>query len=315
METGVVTETGTVTETGAVAEIKGSTGRAARTIHGVFQGDRFHWVGDGFRVSNYFPSGNDIVERMSPFLLMDYHPRHDYAPTEKPRGVGAHPHRGFETVTLAFEGSVAHHDSTGGGGVIGPGDAQWMTAASGILHKEYHEKSWARRGGPMHMMQLWVNLPKANKMDAPRYQALTAEEMGRVDLPDRGGFVRVIAGEYQGTRGPAKTFSPINLWDVRLNQGGKLEASFAARQNLAVLVLEGDVVVNGKVAAARDLVVFENEGEGLSVVAPGEAHVLVLNGEPIDEPVVFYGPFVMNTADEIHKAIEDFNAGKFGYLD
>jgi redox-sensitive bicupin YhaK (pirin superfamily) len=285
-----------------------------RTVHGVFKGDPFHWVGDGFRVSNYFPSGNDLAGRMSPFLLMDYHPRYDYTPTEKPRGVGPHPHRGFETVTLAFEGSVAHHDSTGGGGVIGPGDAQWMTAASGILHKEYHEKSYARRGGPMHMMQLWVNLPKANKMDAPGYQALTAEQMGHVDLPDRGGFVRVIAGEYRGVGGPARTFTPINLWDVHLNAGAKLEASFPARQNLAVLVMDGDVAVNGAKAAARDLVVLENEGEILGVTAQTEAHLLLLNGEPIDEPVVFYGPFVMNTPQEIHQAIEDFNGGKFGFL-
>lgn len=285
-----------------------------KTIHGVFGGAPIHWVGDGFRVSNYFPQGNDITERVSPFFLMDYAPPYDYAPTEKARGVGSHPHRGFETVTIAFEGAVAHHDSAGNAGVIGPGDVQWMTAASGILHKEYHEREFGRRGGTMHMAQLWVNLPSAHKMAPPRYQALESKDMGRVPL-EGGGEVRIIAGEYRGTKGPALTFTPINLWEVRLPVDGRLEASFPARENTSFLVLSGHVVVNGKAAKAGQLVVFENEGEGVTVTATTEASLLVLNGEPIREPVVAYGPFVMNTETEIRQAILDFNAGKFGHLE
>ncbi|HEY2509772.1 MAG TPA: pirin family protein [Polyangiaceae bacterium] len=286
-----------------------------RTVRGVFRGDDFHWVGDGFRVANYFPSGNDLGQALSPFFLMDYHPPYTYAPTEKPRGVGAHPHRGFETVTIAWEGAVAHHDSTGQAGVIEPGDVQWMTAGAGILHKEYHEKNFARRGGPMHMMQLWVNLPRASKMTAPGYQAITGGKMGIVELPDGGGVVRLIAGELNGVRGPAKTFTPINLWDIQLNARGVLDASFPARQNTGFLVLEGKVVVNGKTeASSGQLVLFANEGEDVRIVAGEKAHLLLLNGEPIDEPVVQYGPFVMNTAQEIREAIYDFNSGKFGDL-
>ena len=286
-----------------------------RKIHGVYGGGRFHWVGDGFRVHNYFPSGNDLDELTSPFFLMDYHAPHAYSPTDKPRGVGVHPHRGFETVTLAFEGSVAHHDSAGNAGIIGPGDVQWMTAASGILHKEYHEKEFSRRGGTMHMMQLWVNLPAAHKMGPPRYQELVAKGMGLVELADQGGEVRVVAGELRGVKGPAKTFSPINLWDVALRPKGRLEVSFPARENACVLVMDGEVTVNGKTAKAQDLVVFANEGEHIVIEAKAEARLLVLNGAPLNEPVVAYGPFVMNTEQEIRQAVADFNAGKFGQLE
>jgi redox-sensitive bicupin YhaK (pirin superfamily) len=285
-----------------------------RKIAGIYRGASIHWVGDGFRVSNYFPSGNQFGARVSPFILMDYAPPHQYPPTENHlRGVGPHPHRGFETVTLAFEGSVAHHDSAGNAGVIGPGDVQWMTAASGVMHKEYHEREFARAGGTFHMMQLWVNLPKAHKMDAPRYQALTAQQMGRVELPD-GGQVRVIAGEYQGAKGPAMTYTPINLFDIKLNAGGQIPLSFPAHENSLLLVMQGEVEVNGRAAGALDLVLFENEGEEISVRARETAHLLLLSGEPIDEPVVQYGPFVMNTEQEIREAMRDFNSGKFGYL-
>jgi redox-sensitive bicupin YhaK (pirin superfamily) len=286
-----------------------------RSVNGVVQGTGVHWVGDGFRVTNLFPSSNDLGERLSPFFLMDYHPPFDYGPTQHPRGVGAHPHRGIETITLAFEGAVAHHDSTGGGGIIGPGDVQWMTAAGGILHKEYHEASWAARGGTMHMMQLWVNLPAAHKMDPPRYQPLVAGEMGQVVLPDDSGLVRVIAGEYQGTKGPAKTFSPINLWDLRLSAGGRMDMSFPASQNAGLFVLDGTIVANGTKAEAEELIVFDNVGEKIDVESERGAHLLVLNGEPIDEPIVAYGPFVMNTEEQILEAYQDFEAGKFGYLD
>ena len=246
---------------------------ASREIEAVYHAPPLHWVGDGFRVRGYFSSIPDAVSKLNPFLLLDYHPAYDYAPTERPRGVGVHPHRGFETVTIAWQGSVAHHDSTGSGGVIGPGDAQWMTAASGILHKEYHERNYARRGGTFQMAQLWVNLPKAHKLAAPRYQSIVADQFGLVTLPNGEGSVRVLAGEYRGVPGPARTFTPINIWDVRLNAGAKSEFTLADGHSLMLLVL---------------------------------------SGEPIDEPVVQYGPFVMNSEGEIRQAILDFNAGKFG---
>jgi quercetin 2,3-dioxygenase len=288
----------------------------ARQIEGIYPAPGFHWVGDGFRVAGYFSVIPDAVRKLDPFLLLDYHPRYDYPPTSHRRGVGAHPHRGFETVTFAFQGSVAHHDSSGGGGVIGPGDVQWMTAASGILHKEYHEEGYGRRGGPFQMAQLWVNLPRAEKMSPPRYQAITAGQMGVVNLPEGAGVVRVVAGEYHGVAGPAKTFTPINLLDARLNAGGKLELSFQAEQTAALLVMEGEVALNDSAAArVNDFVLFENAGSRISVEARSAAQLLVLNGEPIQEPVVQYGPFVMNTQREIEQAITDFNGGKFGRLD
>ncbi len=288
-----------------------------RSISGIYRGAPFHWVGDGFRVTNYFPSGTDFGPKISPYILLDYHAPHVYPPTESQhRGVGPHPHRGFETVTLAFEGSIAHHDSIGNGGVIGPGDVQWMTAASGILHKEYHSTEFARTGGTMHMMQIWVNLPKAHKMDPPRYQPIVASQMGQVELPNGGGWVRVIAGSYQGAKGPAVTFTPINMFDILLEPQGRIDLSFPAHENTAVAVLKGDVKINGATsAAALDFVLFENDGQDFSVEAQTETHLLLLNGEPIHEPAVQYGPFVMNTKQEIREAIEDFNSGKFGHLD
>jgi redox-sensitive bicupin YhaK (pirin superfamily) len=289
--------------------------RALRRIEGIYAAPGFHWVGDGFRVAGYFSAIPDAVRKLSPFLLLDYHPTYNYAPATRPRGVGVHPHRGFETVTIAWQGSVAHHDSSGGGGVIGPGDVQWMTAASGILHKEYHEESYARRGGPFQMAQLWVNLPRAHKMAAPRYQALTADQIGLVQLPADAGVVRIVAGEFAGVKGPAKTHTKIDLFDVRLNSGGAVELEFAARDNAALLVMQGELTVNDRPATAHDFVVFENAGERIVIRAGSEAQLLVLSGEPIDEPVVQYGPFVMNTDREIAQAFADFNAGKFGQLE
>ncbi len=287
-----------------------------RRIEGIYRGAGFHWVGDGFRVTNYFPSSNDLGSRISPYLLLDYHPPYEYQPTDsETRGVGAHPHRGFETVTLAFEGSVAHHDSAGHAGVIGPGDVQWMTAASGVLHKEYHDEAFARAGGTMHMAQIWVNLPKAHKMDAPRYQGIEANRIPAATLPDGAGEVRVIAGEFAGIKGPAATVTPINLFDIRLAANGRVKLRFPAHENTALLVRDGSVRVNGaKEASALDLVLFANEGEEILVESQGGAQLLLLNGEPIDEPVVQYGPFVMNTQDEIRQAFTDFREGRFGRL-
>ncbi len=284
-----------------------------RPVAGVYSGNGFHWVGDGFRVTQVFPGAHDLGERISPFLLMDYHAPYDYAPTMTPRGVGVHPHRGFETVTLCFEGALAHHDSTGAGGVIAAGDVQWMTAASGILHKEYHETQWARRGGRMHMMQLWVNLPADHKMDQPGYQALTADDLATV--PVDGGIVTVIAGEYRGVTGPARTYSPINLWRVRLDAGASLDVSFPATDNAAVFVMEGDINVNGTTAGEHQLMLFDNMGTDIRLTTTIGTHFLVLAGTPLGEPVVSNGPFVMNTRSQIIDAYNDFNNGRFGHLE
>ena len=317
----VGTRSGTMLDTTTMASSQATGGGAAvqggsrREIAGIYQPPALHWVGDGFRVAGYFSIIPDAVRRLDPFLLLDYHPSHVYAPTTRRRGVGVHPHRGFETVTIAWQGSVAHHDSTGAGGLIGPGDVQWMTAGAGILHKEYHAESFAQQGGPFQMAQLWVNLPRAHKLTAPRYQPLTADGMGQVSLAGGGGTVRVIAGEYAGVRGPAKTFTPMQILDARLTAGGRFELSVPAQHNVAVLVMAGQVrVQDAASASANDFVLFENRGEHIAITAQSEAQLLVLAGEPIGEPVVQYGPFVMNSRQEIAQAVADFNRGSFGYL-
>lgn len=286
-----------------------------REIEGIYRAPPLHWVGDGFRVAGYFSVIPDAARKLSPFLLLDYHPEFDYPPATRPRGVGVHPHRGFETVTFAWQGSVAHHDSSGGGGVIGPGDVQWMTAASGILHKEYHEESYSRRGGPFQMAQLWVNLPRAYKLAPPQYQPVMADQMGVVTLPDDSGIVRVVAGELDGVKGPANTFTPIDVFDARLRSRGKLELAFPPHYNAALLVMTGAVTIDGTRAKQEDFVVFKNVGERIMLTAESDAHLLVLAGEPINEPVVQYGPFAMNTEQEIRKALADFQNGKFGTLE
>lgn len=288
-----------------------------RGIEGVYRGTSFYMVGDGFRVSNYFPSGFNFGQRISPFLMLDYQPPTEYAPREQPYGVGAHPHKGFETVTLALEGAVAHHDSAGNSGVIGPGEVQWMTAGAGLLHKEYHEAEFARRGGVLHNVQLWVNLPAKDKSTPPKYQPISVAQMGRVELPGQGGEVRVIAGEFQETAGPATTFTPIQLYDIRLNRGGQVSLPLPAGYNTAVLVTKGEVRVNGeRNAVDLDFVLFKNqEGEILLEGVTDEAWVLVMSGEPLDEPIAHYGPFVMNTREDLIEAVQEFQSGKFGYLE
>jgi quercetin 2,3-dioxygenase len=287
-----------------------------RRVDRVVAAPRRHWVGDGFHVSGFFNAIPDAQRKLSPFLLLDYGAPEEFPPTANARrGVGPHPHRGFETVTIAFQGSVAHHDSTGKGGVIGPGDVQWMTAASGILHREYHEESFARRGGTMQMAQIWVNLPRAHKMDPPGYQTITADRIGAANLPNGAGTVRVIAGEHLGVRGPAKTFTPVTMLDIRLLQEGRADIDVPARHNAALLVMKGEVAVSGETASENELVVFANAGERIVVEAKSEAQLLLLAGEPIEEPIVSYGPFVMNTEGEIRQAMVDFQAGKFGELE
>ncbi len=275
-----------------------------------------HFVGDGFRVHNFIPGGyRTDMERMNPFILLDYGAKFYFPPSDHPLGVGVHPHRGFETVTIAYKGRVAHHDSTGESGVIGEGDVQWMTAASGILHKEYHEKEFSREGGELQMVQLWVNLPAKYKMSAPKYQSLTNAQISKVTLPDEAGVVEVIAGEYKKTKGSASTFSPIHLLNVKLNKGGKADFSFPEVYNSALLVLEGKVTVNGsEEVPANHFALFQNDGETFDIESAEDAIVLVMSGEDLSEPIAAHGPFVMNTRQEILQAFEDYQKGKFGYL-
>lgn len=276
-----------------------------------------HFVGDGFRVHNFIPSGFRLdMERMSPFIMLDYNSKFYFPPTDTPRGVGVHPHRGFETVTIAYKGKVAHHDSSGGGGVIKEGGVQWMTAASGVLHKEYHEEEFSKAGGDFQMVQLWVNLPAKDKMSQPKYQALSAEEINSHELPNNAGTVEVIAGAYKDTKGTANTFTPVHMMNARLNKGGTADFSFPENYNTCLLVIEGSVTVNETETVPTDhFVLFENEGETFTLTASEDAVVLVLSGEPINEPIAAQGPFVMNTRKELTQAINDFNMGKFGYLE
>lgn len=276
---------------------------------------RHGMVGDGFRVYNYIPGANIEQRRISPFLMLDFNPEFDFGPSEKVKGVDVHPHKGFETVTIAYKGSVAHHDSSGNSGIINPGDVQWMTAGAGILHKEYHEQEFSKKGGPFEMVQLWVNLPKKDKGVEPHYQAITADQMGKITLPNNAGTVEVIAGSFNETSGPASTYTPVNLSNIKLNDGGEATASTPAGHNTALLVINGKVIVNGEAVNEHSFVLFKNEGEEIHIKSEGESVVLLLSGEPINEPIVSYGPFVMNTEAEIRDAILDFQAGKFGTLD
>ena len=272
-------------------------------------------VGDGFRVYNFIPRADISQRRISPFLMLDFGAEFNFTPTEKVRGVDVHPHKGFETVTIAYKGSVAHHDSAGNSGIINPGDVQWMTAGAGILHKEYHEKEFSKKGGPFEMVQLWVNLPKKDKAATPHYQAVTADQMGKVSLPNNGGVVNVIAGDYNGVKGPAFTYTPVNLFDIKLYKDGEATVSVPVNHNTALLIVNGSVEVNGNKAAEHSFVLFKNEGEEITIKASENAVVLLLSGEPINEPIASYGPFVMNTQAEIYEAIEEFQNGKFGVLD
>ncbi len=276
-----------------------------------------HMVGDGFRVHNFIPSGYHLdMERMDPFIMLDYNSKYYFPATEKSRGVGVHPHRGFETVTIAYHGKVAHHDSAGGGGIIGEGDVQWMTAASGVLHKEYHEEEFSKQGGDFQMVQLWVNLPSKFKMTAPKYQSISNSQINKVELGNEGGLIEVIAGEYDTMKGTATTFSPVNLLNAKLKKGGKANFHFPSNYNTALLVIEGNVKVNDQEIVPMDhLVLFENEGEEFEVEANEESIVLVMSGEPLNEPIVAHGPFVMNSRAEILEAFNDYNTGKFGYLE
>ncbi|MBS0219480.1 MAG: pirin family protein [Proteobacteria bacterium] len=285
-----------------------------RKVLGIYSAPRQHWVGDGFPVRSLF-SHMSHGEHVSPFLLLDYAGPMDFAPADKPRGVGTHPHRGFETVTIVYQGEVEHRDSTGKGGIIGPGDVQWMTAASGILHEEFHSQAFTRKGGPLEMVQLWVNLPAKDKNAVPGYQSLLNRDIPSVELPGGAGTLRVIAGTYDGHRGPAHTFTPIDLWDVRLRRGAETSLDLPDGHTVAIVVLKGTVQVNGDaIAREAEFALLDRTGGEVRLEASADAKLLILSGAPIDEPVVMYGPFVMNTDAEIRQAMIDFQRGRFGEI-
>jgi redox-sensitive bicupin YhaK (pirin superfamily) len=273
-----------------------------------------HWVGDGFPVRTLFSYPN-LGSVLSPFLLFDYAGPMEFSPTSERRGVGEHPHRGFETVTIVYEGEVEHRDSSGGGGKIGPGDVQWMTAASGIVHEEFHGRDFARRGGMFEMVQLWVNLPARDKMAPARYQNILNSQIPTVSLPDGRGVVRVVAGEFAGTRGPAKTFTPIHVWDLRLTSDLRTELAVPDGHTTALVVLKGALRVNGsEPLGAAEVGLFDRAGNSICVDSAKDTRALLLCGEPIDEPIVGQGPFVMNSSHEIRQAIADYSSGKMGHL-
>jgi redox-sensitive bicupin YhaK (pirin superfamily) len=291
-----------------------SSGASMKNILGVFPSPRGHWVGDGFPVRTLF-SYDNLGKHISPFLLLDHAGPAEFSPTTERRGVGQHPHRGFETVTIVYDGEVEHRDSTGSGGKIGPGDVQWMTAASGILHEEFHSADFARTGGSLEMVQLWVNLPAKDKMAAPGYQTIVDAQIPDIALKDGAGRLRLIAGEFDGQTGPSRTFTPIDVWDLRLNAGKLLTLDLHEGRNTALVLLRGTVRVNGQeTLGPGQLALLEREGRQLTLEASENAVVLLLSGEPIDEPIVGHGPFVMNSEQEIHQAFADFQSGRFGRM-
>lgn len=285
-----------------------------KKILGIHRSPHAHWVGDGFPVRSLF-TYDQLARHISPFLMLDYAGPHTFPPTNARRGVGQHPHRGFETVTIVYQGELEHRDSTGAGGLIGPGDVQWMTAANGIIHEEFHSPAFARSGGVLEMVQLWVNLPARDKLTPAGYQTLLDAEIPRVALGEGIGSLRVIAGDYRGHRGPARTFTSMDVWDVRLQAGATLHLPIALGRNAALVALRGSIRVNDQQdVSPASLVLLERDGEHASVTALVDATLLLLSGEPIDEPIVGYGPFVMNSQAQIAEAFDDFHAGRFGQM-
>lgn len=284
-----------------------------KRIKQITQAAPAHMVGDGFKVRNFI--GQSLWQDLSPFLMLDYNEPWQVLPTQHPRGVDVHPHKGFETVSIAWSGMVSHEDSSGGKGTIGPGDVQWMTAGSGILHKEFHAQEFSEKGGEFHMAQLWVNLPAAHKLTPPAYQDLLDAQMGRYELPDGKGSIRIIAGELNGVKGPARTFTRINMYDAQLQAGADWHFSLPDGDTLGIVVMKGNLLVNDEQQARTgDMIVFSNHNTDVHIESNNDAHLLVLSGEPIREPISAYGPFVMNTKQEIMDAIAEFNSGKFGVL-
>jgi quercetin 2,3-dioxygenase len=286
-----------------------------KKVIGVYRNQNMHWVGDGFPVKNLF-SYDRLGQAISPFLLLDYAAPYHFSPTSMQHGVGSHPHRGFETVTLAYQGAVTHKDSSGGGGTIQTGDVQWMTAGSGVVHEEFHSPEFAQNGGLFEMVQLWVNLPAKDKMTTPRYQAITSADIPCIDFDDQAGHLRVIAGEFNGYKGPAQTFSSINVWDGELKADYETFVYVPAMHNSILVVLSGEVMVNNtqKVEDSSIVMFAREEGTAIRLQASKDTKFLVLTGEPLNEPIQGYGPFVMNTKEEIMQAFQDFNQGKFGEI-
>jgi redox-sensitive bicupin YhaK (pirin superfamily) len=285
-----------------------------KTIERISAAASSHWVGDGFPVRPLFSYQREAAEN-SPFLMLDYAGPYNFTPTTAQRGVGTHPHRGFETVTIVYDGEVSHRDSAGHGGTIGPGDVQWMTAAGGVLHQEYHSAAFRKTGGPFRMVQLWVNLQARDKMSKPGYQSILKADIPIVALPAAAGDLRVIAGDYAGAKGAARTFTPMNIWDVKLKADAEVTLPAPAGHTTLVNVLSGHITLdNGETAGEATLVRFSRDGEGLHLKANGDTTLLVLTGTPIDEPVVGYGPFVMNSMAEIRQAVDDVNSGRFGEI-
>ena len=284
-----------------------------KKVIGIQGNDRGHWVGDGFPVRTLF-FYQDLGKQMSPFLMLDYAGPADFPPTTDRKGVGSHPHRGFETVTIVYEGEVAHKDSTGQGGTIGPGDVQWMTAGSGILHEEFHSEDFAQSGGTLEMVQLWVNLPAKLKMTKPAYQAILNKQIPTIELKNDAGQARIIAGEFDGHEGPAHTFTPMNVIDLKLKKGST-SIPVPEGWNTSLVVLKGAIEAGeGAVAKDAQMLMFSNQGQDIEVNVLEDSIALLLSGEPINEPIVGYGPFVMNTKEEIAQAMQDFNSGSFGKI-
>jgi quercetin 2,3-dioxygenase len=272
-------------------------------------------VGDGFRVYNYFPSYYPIRDKVSPFLMLDFNAEYDFGPSSEPKGVDVHPHKGFETVTIAYKGSIEHYDSAGNSGIIHSGDVQWMTAGAGILHKEFHEKEFSKHGGPFEMVQLWVNLPAKDKLTQPKYQELVSNKINKIELENNGGSVHVIAGDINGIKGSASTFTDINACNIYLNVNGEFTTNVSATHNTMILLVEGVVEINGTKVQKHDFVLFKNEGESIHLKSTEKSVLLLLSGLPINEPIAQYGPFVMNTQEELQVAFKEFQAGKFGVLE
>jgi len=291
-----------------------ATQTTTKKVLGVHKPGSNHWVGDGFPVRNLFPS-NGLQSEVSPFLMLDYAGPNYFGPSDTPHGVEQHPHRGFETVTIAYQGAVQHRDSAGNSGVIFPGDVQWMTAASGVLHEEMHEENFTKNGGTFEMIQLWVNLPAKDKMSKPGYQTLTKEQIPVINFPT-GGHARIIAGEFNGVKGAAKTFTPVNLWDVELKAGERVELPLPEGHNSSVVLRKGEVTINGATALKGEVLIatLSPEGTTITLEAKADSSLVILTGEPINEPIASYGPFVMNTHEELVQAVQDFNSGRFGQL-
>ena len=283
-----------------------------RPIEEIYSIDKARWVGSGFRVRNYFPEGRDLLNRFTPFALMDYNAPFEFKPSGSPRDIGAHPHRGIETVTFAFQGSVEHHDNAGNHGIIYPGDVQWMTAGKAIMHKEYHEEEFQKNGGFMEMVQLWISLPKKDRLTEPRYQDITNDDMGIYQTSCKKGTVTIVAGEFQGVKGPAKTFSPMNVYIVDLEDEGSITLNEPGDYNTGMLILSGNMEVNNSPAKDKDFVLFENDEGKIEINSKSPTKFLLLSGQPLNEPQAAAGPFVMNTKEELKQASQDYRDGLFG---